>query len=155
MSIVLTAALVVPVVAHGPVEYADWITDWGHRAEPQFSTGLLAELHDFLERHPPRPAPNTAASEGGGWRALIPVYFPEQSEKALRVIQCESGGNPSAVNPNGGYTGLFQHAPQYWAERSRAAGWSGSSIYDPEANIAVAAWLVARDGWGHWPRCGR
>ena len=156
MSVLLSAALVVPVVAHGPVEYADWIPEWGQRANEGFTTGLIAELNDFLGRHPPRPD-SLPASNGGGeeWRSLVTFYFSDRVDKALMVIQCESDGDPNATNPVGGYAGLFQHAPQYWPERSQVAGWGGTSIYHPEANIAVAAWLVNRDGWGHWPRCGR
>ena len=156
MSLLLAAVLVVPV-GYGPVDYAEWLTEWGHRAEPGFNTGLITELRDFFERHPVPPSVPAMPPRGvAGWRSLIASHFPaSQVDDALRVVACESGGNPSVVNPVGGYAGLFQHAPAYWNERSTKAGWSGASIFDPEANIAVAAWLVDRDGWGHWPRCGR
>ena len=156
MSLLLAAVLVAPV-GHGPVDYAEWLTEWGHRAQPAFNMGLITELHDFLERHPVHPSVRGMPPRGvEGWRSLIVSYFPaSQVDNALRVVACESGSDPSAVNPVGGYAGLFQHAPAYWTERSTKAGWSGASIFDPEANVAVAAWLVGRDGWGHWPNCGR
>ncbi|MCH8983869.1 MAG: transglycosylase family protein [Acidobacteria bacterium] len=156
MSLLLAAVLVAPV-GHGPVDYADWLTEWGHRAEPAFNSGLIAEFHDFFDRHPVRPSVGAVSPRGvEGWRALITTHFPAfQVEKAWRVVACESAGDPNAVNQTGGYAGLFQHAPTQWKERSTKAGWAGASIFDPEANIAVAAWLVGRDGWGHWPRCGR
>lgn len=72
------------------------------------------------------------------------------------VMRYESGGNPTATNQQSGAAGLFQHLPKYWGSRSAKAGWAGASIYDPEANVAVAAWLWSTGGWGHWtvaPRC--
>ena len=73
---------------------------------------------------------------------------------AMRVAKCESSYNTNAYNPNG-YGGLFQHAIAFWADRSAAAGWAGASIYDGEANTAVAYWLQStQGGWKqHWPNC--
>jgi peptidoglycan hydrolase CwlO-like protein len=92
------------------------------------------------------------------WRPLVARYFPEHLvEEALAVMRCESLGNPVVVNPYSGASGLFQQMPFYWPSRAEAAGWSGASIFDPEANIAVSAWLVMRSeeshaegAWGHW-----
>lgn len=88
------------------------------------------------------------------WRPLVARFFPAaQVDKALRVMACESQGNPDARNPSSGAAGLFQHMPQWWASRSQAAGFAGRSVYDPEANVGTAAWLWSRDGWGAWS-CG-
>lgn len=106
----------------------------------------------------------TAAAAGwspgsgvGAWRPLVQRYFPERLvEEALRVMACESDGNPLLVNPYSGAAGLFQHLPYYWPSRAANAGWAGADILDPEANIAVSAWLVleseeaGRDSWAHW-----
>lgn len=60
------------------------------------------------------------------------------------------------VNPYSGASGLFQHMPYYWPARAEKAGWAGADIFDPEANIAVSAWLVLRSeregkgSWAHW-----
>jgi len=85
-------------------------------------------------------------------RALVTLYFAsEDVELALRVIWCESRYDPLADNPRSSASGLFQHLATYWDDRSAKAGWAGASIWDPEANIAVAAWLVYfGGGWGHW-----
>jgi hypothetical protein len=84
------------------------------------------------------------------WRPLVEEYFPAADvEWALAIIRCESGGNPNAVGPTNDH-GLFQHLGQYWADRSSRAGWAGASIYDPEASVAVAAWLLATGGKSHW-----
>ena len=85
------------------------------------------------------------------WRILLLDFFPtDEVDRALRVMWCESRGEPGAVHPGSGAAGLFQHLPIFWEERSAAAGFADRDIHDPEANIAVAGWLVQRDGWRHW-----
>lgn len=86
-------------------------------------------------------------------RNLVAKYFrPADVNKAVRIAWCESTFNPNSVNPTSGASGLFQHLPEFWAERSAAAGFAGADIFDPDANVAVAAWLVyeAPGGWSHW-----
>ena len=95
----------------------------------------------------PAPAPRPVEE----WRSLITAYFAATDvDKALRVISCESGGDPNAVNPRSGAAGLFQHIPRYWPERASAIGLPGASIFDPVANVAAAAWLVYSGGWSPW-----
>lgn len=93
------------------------------------------------------------------WRSLVEKYFPEDRvEEALRVMACESRGNPNAKNPASTATGLFQFLDRTWAWMSVMSGWNGYSRLDPEANVAVAAYLMKfsiRSGhpggaWGHW-----
>lgn len=86
------------------------------------------------------------------WRPLVAQYFaPGDVNRALRILSCESHGDANAVNPRSGAAGLFQHMPKYWTERSSKAGWGGASVFDPRANVAVAAWLAySKGGWSHW-----
>lgn len=103
----------------------------------------------------PAPAPGTMVGAMAGldrWRPLVARYFrPGDVERALEVIRCESNGNPRAANPVSTARGLFQHLGSMWPERAGRAGWPGADIFDPEANVAVAAWLVYQGGgWGHW-----
>jgi len=93
------------------------------------------------------------------WRPFVEKYFPaELVQEAMRVMACESGGNPNAENDHSTATGLFQFLDGTWAWMSVPAGWGGESRFNPEANIAVAAYLVdysIRTGhpggaWGHW-----
>lgn len=76
---------------------------------------------------------------GVGWRG----------GEAVRVMMCESGGNPRATN--GSHDGLFQQADAYWSGRSAQYGQAGRSAFDPWANAIVSAGMV-RDtgGWSHW-----
>ncbi len=102
---------------------------------------------------PPLPAPKRVYSEDvERWRPLVSSYFaPDDIAWAMRVMNCESRGDPLARNPRSSASGLFQHLLRYWAERAAKAGWAGSSVFDPTANVAVAAWLFY-DGGGpsHW-----
>lgn len=85
------------------------------------------------------------------WRPVVAIYFPEELiDWALRVIECESHGDPLAKNPNSTASGLFQHLASLWDERAIAAGWEDADVFDPFANIAVAAWLLDTGGPGHW-----
>lgn len=89
-----------------------------------------------------------------GWRPLVELFFQaDDVDRAVRIMSCESRGDADARNPRSGASGLFQHMPRYWGSRSAAAGYAGASIFDPEANVAVAAWLVYdydHGGWHHW-----
>lgn len=63
-----------------------------------------------------------------------------------RLAQCESGGNPRAVNP-AGYYGLYQFSLSTW----RAVGGTGNPIdASPEEQLMRAKMLQARAGWGQW-----
>lgn len=116
-------------------------------------------------------APTTAGpptSGGGGswnhppaverWRSLVEQFFPsERVDEALAIIDCESNGDPDAINPYSGAAGLFQFLPSTWATTAPNAGYAGYSATDPEANIASAAWLAGRYqdlGYPYWTPWG-
>lgn len=112
-----------------------------------------AVLRDFRATTTTTRAPSPSPDQ---WRELVSRYFAAADvDKALRVIYCESRGRADVVRQGGTASGLFQHLPRYWSSRSSAAGIPGADILDPEANVLVAAWLFYRDGWRHWPTCGR
>lgn len=99
---------------------------------------------------PPTGVSIPAGTEG--WLTLVEAYFaPDDVQRALDVMWCESRGDADATNASSGAAGLYQHLPVFWEERSANAGFAGASIYDPTANTAVAAWLVySGGGWHHW-----
>ena len=129
------------------------------------------------ERAPPAPQPprsDAPATEGDApppsdrawdhppkverWRPLVAAWFPaNRVEEALRILDCESHGNPDAYSPYSGTSGLFQFLPGTWAGAAPSAGWAGASVFEPEANISVAAWLTNRYqelGKGYWSAWG-
>ena len=82
----------------------------------------------------PRPAAPAPTADGLNWAALA---------------QCESGGNPRAVNP-AGYYGLYQFSLSTWA----SVGGSGNPIdASPSEQLSRAQTLYARSGAGQWG-CG-
>jgi resuscitation-promoting factor RpfB len=67
-----------------------------------------------------------------------------------QIAQCESGGNPTAVSPDGQYRGKYQFTKATW----RRLGGKGDPAQAPEsAQDAVAAKLYASDGTAPWPNC--
>ena len=97
-----------------------------------------------------------AKSTAAEWRPIVTEIFTdwgisEEIEHAMQIIACESLGDPFVVTPPTYVAGIFQHHPDFWTERTAKAGIPGRSIFDPEAQAIVAAWLV-RDGggWSHW-----
>lgn len=104
----------------------------------------------------PTPAPTPAAevvpappAPAGSITAIIYAAAEEyglSGSYLLSVAACESGLNPSAVNP-AGYYGLFQFSSGTWA----ANGYG--SIYDPVAQARTAARMIAAGGASRWPNC--
>ncbi|MDA2805955.1 ubiquitin-like domain-containing protein [Nocardiopsis sp. LSu2-4] len=85
--------------------------------------------------------PGQAGSAGGlNWSALA---------------QCESGGDPSAVNAAGGYYGLYQFSPSTW----RSAGGTGSPAEASASEQTMRAQklyeMVGGNWRSQWPECGR
>tara|TARA_R100000231_G_scaffold59842_2_gene49051 strand:- start:246 stop:656 length:411 start_codon:yes stop_codon:yes gene_type:complete len=87
------------------------------------------------------------------WRPLIEKYFePQDVDKAMRIIFCESSGRSNAVGKNTNGTrdvGLWQFNDETWR-------WLKPKLkiqddrFDAETSTAVASWLVYNDGWFHW-----
>lgn len=68
------------------------------------------------------------------------------------IANCESGGNPSAVDSSGTYRGKYQFSIATW----QGIGGSGDPAAASEAEQDKrAAMLYARSGAGQWPVCGQ
>lgn len=88
------------------------------------------------------------------WRPLVAAHFPaSQVDTAMRVMACESGGNPSAKNPTSTAAGLFQFLRSTWDWVAGVLGFPSydqGGPYDPQLAVPAAAWLQANGGWQHW-----
>ena len=152
---VTTAALILQLPGAAAVETPEFAAANAayratQRAEAaQRQTKLLAELRTVNGPYGENRSEFDWAVER--WRPVVASYFPEDRiDWALRIIECESRGDPLAKNPSSTASGLFQHLASLWDERAAKAGWDGSDVFDPFANIAVAAWLLDTGGPGHW-----
>ncbi len=83
-------------------------------------------------------------------RQTIALYFePADLDRAVRVAWCESSFNASSVDVRTGGEGIFHIDPALFEEVAADAGVRGRDILDPDANVAVAAYLVYQTeaGW--------
>jgi resuscitation-promoting factor RpfB len=69
-----------------------------------------------------------------------------------RIAKCESGGDPTAVSPNGRYRGKWQFTRSTW----RRLGGEGDPAKSSEAEQdRLALKLYRRDGTDAWPACSQ
>lgn len=143
-----TTTTTVPSVPEVPDPSVDHVRNAWFGCEPPLIGTVCADLgpigpDTLVPRHP---------DEAADWRPLVEAFFePEDVDRAVRVIQCESNGDPLAKNPRSTASGLFQHLASLWPPRAAEAGFAGVDVFDPVANVATAAWLVYEGGgWSHW-----
>lgn len=104
------------------------------------------------EPEPPPPPPVTTTTTPTP-TTTPPHPLPSTTASSLASIRaCESGGDYAAVSASGTYRGAYQFSRATWA----AMGGSG----DPAEALAAeqdarAAALLASEGLGQWPVCGR
>lgn len=168
----MLAALALSLLLHTGSEFAVWQDDWTARAEEAgwvLTVEMTAEWQEMFSRHPEYgeevvpsatqsvaavAAPPLAVYAPGveQWRTLVEATFPaDRVEWAMRVMACESGGNPLAQHPGSRASGLFQFLPSTWERIIRPnLGFTAEQVWDPASNIAAATWLLATEGAGQW-----
>jgi resuscitation-promoting factor RpfB len=84
-----------------------------------------------------------SSGSGSGSSVRLPAVL-------RRIAQCESGGNPRAVSPNGRYRGKYQFDRATW----RSLGGTGDPAAASEAEQDRRALaLYRRAGTSPWPNC--
>ena len=77
---------------------------------------------------------------------------PPVSPVMQAIAECESGGDPTAVSPDGRYRGKYQFSRETW----RSLGGTGDPAAAPEAEQdRLAAELMRRQGPSAWPTCSK
>ena len=105
---------------------------------PQTRTAL--GLRPFSARAVTR---RKAAPEGGSDVKLPAVL--------IRIAECESGGDPTAVSPGGTYRGKYQFHQDTW----EGLGGKGDPAEASEATQdRIALKLYKQAGTSPWPSCG-
>ncbi len=87
------------------------------------------------------------------------LVFASQSQAATdgewdQVAACESGGN-WAINTGNGYHGGLQFSPSTWASNGGTQYASTAYSATKDQQIAIAENVLATQGRGAWPVCGR
>jgi len=151
----------------GWVPSCDWFVAAGPlRVSPSQSVTEVHQIEDYPFAYWKEPGHCSHGDELHCWdyptlTELVERYFPSEHQAlAYRIAFCESSAKPhyNLTHPTilaiskSGAVGWFQHLPKYWEDRSRLAGFDGYDIYDPVANVGVAAWLLTHtpQGTDHW-----
>jgi hypothetical protein len=109
------------------------------------STALLAPPATSVPAAPPAGIRSTAPS------ALIGGGVPSLAHRLSMIARCESGGDPTAVSPDGRYRGKYQFDLRTW----RAVNGGGDPALAPEhVQDRLARELLLRRGTAPWPVCG-
>jgi hypothetical protein len=88
------------------------------------------------------------------WRPFVEIEFSaDWADWALRIIACESRGDPDAKNRRSSAAGLFQFLRDTWdwvSESTGAPSYADGGPYHSLWNIRNAAWLLEHGGRSHW-----
>lgn len=96
---------------------------------------------------------DSARTGGDRYDRIWEDYSTRNKRWARRTSECESGGDPDAVSPDGTYRGAFQFMKRTWRHSPKSPG--GDPIrYKWRTQAVVAVALKKRDGAQHWPNCG-
>ena len=95
-------------------------------------------------------APGVQAGSPSVSQDAITRFFGPVADQAMRVADCESSLDPSAVSAGGGNYGLFQINSVHADEFQAVTGQPWSNVLDPYANAAYAKYLYDSQGWGPW-----
>ena len=122
------------IVRRYTATYADGELESRELVSEQVVARQVTEIVRVGTRERPQ---NSPTADGLNWAALA---------------QCESGGNPGAVNPAGPYYGLYQFLASTW----QSVGGTGIPTQNSAAEQTYRAQLLyQRSGAGQWPVCGR
>ena len=117
----------------------------GKKAPKHRKADYLATLERMIAP-PPAPAPAAPATASAASSSTVPSGGSLDS-----IAQCESGGDPAAVSPDGTYRGKYQFDYQTW----QSVGGSGDPAAAPESEQDMrAALLMQQRGNSPWPVCG-
>nr|WP_221203146.1 transglycosylase family protein [Modestobacter versicolor] len=125
---------------------------------------LQAEQARKAEQAPPpapaspppstRPAPAASAPAPAPAAPAPAAPPPAAGNDWDAVARCESGGNWS-INTGNGYYGGLQFSQSTWAAYGGTAYASRADLASREQQIAVGEEVLAGQGAGAWPTCGK
>ena len=96
----------------------------------------------------------TGAVIGGGGLGLAGQAQAAPDSEWDQVARCESGGN-WAINTGNGYHGGLQFSPSTWSAHGGTKYAPTAYMATKDQQIAIAEHVLATQGKGAWPVCGR
>lgn len=96
----------------------------------------------------------TGAVIGGGSLALAGTAAAATDDEWDHVARCESGNN-WGINTGNGYQGGLQFSPSTWSSHGGSKYAPSAHLASREQQIAIAEHVLATQGRGAWPVCGR
>ncbi|WP_445168645.1 transglycosylase family protein [Mycolicibacterium sp. Dal123E01] len=96
----------------------------------------------------------TGAVIGGGSIAFAGQAQAAPDAEWDQVARCESGGN-WGINTGNGYQGGLQFSPGTWSAHGGGQFASAANQATKDQQIAIAEHVLATQGRGAWPVCGR
>lgn len=96
----------------------------------------------------------TGVALAGGSLALASQASAATDGEWDTVARCESGGN-WAINTGNGYQGGLQFSPSTWSAHGGGQYAPAANMATKDQQIAVAERVLANQGRGAWPVCGR
>ena len=96
----------------------------------------------------------TGAVIGGGSIAFAAQAQAAPDAEWDQVARCESGGN-WAINTGNGYQGGLQFSPGTWSAHGGGQYAPAANMATKDQQIAIAEHVLANQGRGAWPVCGR
>ena len=96
----------------------------------------------------------TGAVIGGSGLALAGQAGAATDGEWDQVARCESGGN-WAINTGNGYQGGLQFSPGTWSGHGGSEYAPAAHMASKDEQIAIAERVLATQGRGAWPVCGR
>jgi resuscitation-promoting factor RpfC len=126
-----------------------------HQVKPWLERAALAAIPAPVAAPaaPAAPAASTAEASSTAPVAAPASYSGAPGSFQACVIQAESGGNPTAVNPSSGAGGLYQFLPSTW----QALGFSGlpenASVAEQNAAFAKEYAQSGTSAWAAYDGC--
>lgn len=120
-------------------------------AKKLLSSSVIKEPVDAVVKVGTKAAPASSSSSSGGSGSSGGSSSGAAGLNWAALAECESSGNPRAVNP-AGYYGLYQFSLSTW----RSVGGSGSPADASSGEQTRRAQILYdKAGAGQWPVCGR
>lgn len=130
-----------PVAGEGDWLAAIWVADFTPMFVPAVVVGAVEGASSSVGRADVSPGGLPGVEQ---WRELVSQY-PWNADEALRVMACESGGDPNAIG--GANYGLMQINAVH---QQKVRDGDLASLFDPAENLRVAALIYADQGWSPW-----